>query len=287
MPLKSKSTSASPSPALLAVAVAPKAKESSSEPLDQNSSRKPPPPMLKFEVPSLSDVNLATIICSGAVPPTLALRTSELRKLMLLQVAVPSRQWPLSPVCTDSPFFACTKVASSEEGQTESKVGKRGEDESDDESQDPFDADAQLLVPGLSPTPPTNSTFVFPPPDVSHLHALTVPLPPAPVSPTSPCSLYPPQLSPSLASKRKPILQLVRTVKRGVGSDKKNATANDLGSPHPNRAPRGQKQFPPLARARNDQGQDRVRSLLDRLLIQGIGLLYLSLIVHPGAVGAI
>ena len=41
-----------------------------------------------------------------------------------------------------------------------------GEDESDDESQDPFDADAQLLVPGLSPMPPTNSTFVFPPPDV-------------------------------------------------------------------------------------------------------------------------
>lgn len=248
LPLRSKSTSLSP--ALIAVAAAPKVKETSIEPLDQNASRegnceKPQPPTLKLEVPSLSDVNLATVIFSEADS------TNELTEVNVAASGSPAGTMvALSPVSTDSPFSARTRVASSEEGQTESK-GR--EDGSDDESEDPFNADAQLLTPGSTPTSPTNgtlsTTFVFPPPGVPRSPALAVPLPPSPVSPTSSHhrSSSPPQLSLSPVSKRKSILgaiRLVGAVKRGVGSNKKNAAANNVGSPTPKSSPARSKTTP-------------------------------------------
>lgn len=171
-------------------------------------------PTLKLELPSLSDVNLATLAFSGAEAD--AGEETEGGDVDVVMTSSPAGT--MATLITTSPIATSATLADSEEGQEENKGAKDGKDE----ARDSFYADAQFLTPEPTPTSSTKGTlsptFVFPPPGVPR-SPLAIPLPPSPVSPTSPQSCSSP------LSKRKTILGVIRlvgSVRKGVGSSKKN-----------------------------------------------------------------
>jgi hypothetical protein len=242
--LKAKLPSPSPSP--VAVAFPPKVDEIVSNPApapDQIRDRSQPP-TLKLEVSSLSDVNLAFF---GA-EANAGKEVGDEYVNVVIASSPAETMATLWPVATTSPVATSATLADSDEGQEEGKDAKDDEDEHEDEdgeARDSFDADAQFLTPEPTPTSSTNGTlsptFVFPPPGVPRSPSLAIPLPPSPVSPVSPHShaSAPPQPSPSPLSKRKTIfgaIRLVRSVKKGVSSSKKNNATNDVEGSRPKSA---------------------------------------------------